>query len=232
MEYLLDTANIEEIKECSQFIPITGITTNPSIIKNEGKIDFFAHFKEIRKMIGMDKTLHIQVVGKTYEEILKDARAILKNVDEKVYIKIPVTEEGLKAMSTLKKEGVNITATAIYTKMQGFLAIVAGADYIVPYFNRMENMDIDAKDAIQSFSQIIQEYDYKAKVLAASFKNMKQVNDAFIYGAQKVTIVPSLLKDGFKMPSIKKAVDDFITDWESIFGKGATIATLDHLEHR
>lgn len=225
MEYMFDTANIKTIKELSEIFPITGITSNPSIVKKEGKVDFFNHFKEIRQIIGMDKSLHIQVTAQDCEGMLKEAKAILENVDNKVYIKIPVNEQGLKAMRLLKSQGVNITATAIYTKAQGFLAMEAGADFIAPYFNRMENMEIDPREVISSFADMIKKYGYKTKILAASFKNIGQVNDAFACGAQTATVGPEILQTALKMPAIQKAVDDFTNDWEAIFGK-VSIADL------
>ena len=225
MEYMFDTANIEAIKEYSEIFPITGVTSNPSIIKKEGKIDFFNHFRKIREIIGSDKTLHIQVVAKDCEGILKEAKAILENVDNKVCIKIPVNSEGLKAMKILKSQGVSITATAIYTTTQGLLAMEAGADFIAPYFNRMENMNIDPRQVIKTFADMIEKYNYPTKILAASFKNIGQVNDSFAFGAQTATMAPEILLDALKMPAIQKAVDDFETDWEMIFGK-VSIADL------
>ncbi len=218
MEYMLDTVNIELIKKCNKIFPITGVTSNPSIIKKEGKIDFFNHFREIREIIGMDKTLHIQVVSKDLDGILKEAKAILENVDSKVCIKIPVNKEGLKAIKILKAQGVLITATAIYTTAQGLLAMEAGADFIAPYFNRMENMNIDPRKTIKTFADMIEKYNYKTKILAASFKNMGQVNDAFICGAQTATMAPEILLDSLDMVAIQKAVDDFEKDWQSVFG--------------
>lgn len=225
MEYMFDTANIELIKECSKIFPITGVTSNPSIIKKEGKIDFFNHFRKIREIIGMDKTLHIQVVAQDCEGMIKEAKVILENVDNKVCIKVPVNSEGLKAMRILKAEGVSITATAIYTTAQGLLAMEAGADFIAPYFNRMENMDIDPRKVIKTFADMIEKYNYSTKILAASFKNIGQVNDAFACGAQTATLAPEILQDALKMPAIQKAIDDFTTDWEAIFGK-VSIADL------
>lgn len=218
MEYMLDTANVNDIKKYNDFFPITGVTSNPSIIKAEGKIDFFNHFKEIREIIGLDKSLHIQVIAEDYKGIMEEAKVILENVDKYVYIKVPVTEEGLKAIKTLKAQGIGVTATAIYTKAQGFLAMEAGADFIAPYFNRMENMDIDPREVITAFAEMIDKYEYKTKILAASFKNMGQVNDAFLCGAQTATMAASILGDALKMPAIKKAVDDFGSDWKGIFG--------------
>ncbi|PRR83894.1 fructose-6-phosphate aldolase [Clostridium vincentii] len=218
MEYMLDTVNIEDIRKYNEYFHITGVTSNPSIIKATGKIDFFNHFKEIRKIIGLDKSLHIQVIAENYEGIMSEAKVILENVDKNVFIKVPVTQEGLKAIRALKKLNIGVTATAIYTKAQGFLAMEAGADFIAPYFNRMENMDIDPREVITAFADIIDRDGYKTKILAASFKNMGQVNDAFLCGAQTATMAPEILETALKMPAIKKAVDDFGIDWKVIFG--------------
>lgn len=94
----------------------------------------------------------------------------------------------------------------------------AGADFIAPYFNRMENMNINPLQVIKTFTDMIEKYNYSTKILAASFKNIGQVNDAFEAGAQTATLAPEILLDALKMPAIQKAVDDFTSDWEAIFG--------------
>ena len=133
MKYLLDTANLNEIKEYTDIFPIDGITSNPSIVKREGKIKFFEHMNNIRSIIGIDKTLHIQVTSMETEGMLQDADTLLNKVDSQIYIKIPVTMEGIKAIKILKSRGIHVTATAIYGKSQAFLALEAGADYLAPY---------------------------------------------------------------------------------------------------
>lgn len=218
MKYLFDTANLALIEQYANRLPIDGITTNPSIIKKEGKIDFWQHFARIREIIGKEKTLHIQVTTNSCEDIIKEAHAIYEKIDSDVYIKIPVTIEGLAAIKQLKQENFKITATAIYTKMQGFLAMEADADYIAPYYNRMQNLDIDSDETIRVFADMIAKYNYSTQILAASFKNMGQVNRAIANGAQTVTLAPEIMLDAFKMPSIKKAVDDFHSDWVNTIG--------------
>ena len=227
MEYMFDTANIKTIKELSEIFPITGITSNPSILKKEGKIDLFKHFREIREIIGMDKTLHIQITAQDCEGMIKEAKAILENVDNKVCIKIPVNEEGLKAIRILKSQGVSITATAIYTKAQGLLAMEAGADFIAPYFNRMEDMDINPREVIKTFADMIEKYNYSTKILAASFKNVGQVNDSFACGAQAATVAPEILQTALRMPAIQKAVDGFTADWKAIYGDVSIVDLVD-----
>ena len=223
MEYLFDTANLEQIETYGRFIPITGVTSNPSIVKKEGKIDFFSHMKKIRKLIGMEKTLHIQVTGQDFESMMADAEAILEKVDDQVYIKVPVTLPGLQVIRALKARGVHVTATAIYTQMQGFLAMEAGADYIAPYYNRMENSGIDPQKVIASFAQMIKTYGYATKILAASFKNSRQVITLCEYGIGATTISPDVLDLLIKNDSVTAALNVFRRDFERVCGKGKTM---------
>lgn len=216
MEFMLDTLNLEEIKKWSQILPLAGVTSNPTIAKKEGEIDFFERIKTVREMIGPGPSIHVQVVAKDYEGIIKDAEKIRVNCGENIYIKVPVTEAGLAAIKTLKEDSYRITATAIYTTFQGLLAIQAGADYLAPYYNRMENLNIDSDAVIAQLSQAIEMNHAKSKILAASFKNVSQVNHAFKAGAQAITAGADVYETAFAMPSITKAVDDFASDWEAV----------------
>ena len=132
---------------------------------------------------------------------------------------MPVSPTGLTAMKQLKEEGFQITATAIYTVFQGLLAIEAGADYLAPYYNRMENLNIDPIEVIGQLAQAIECQQASAKILAASFKNVTQVAKALAAGAKAVTAGADIFAAGFANPSIQKAVDDFAADWESTQGR-------------
>ena len=153
MEFMLDTLNINEIKKWARVLPLAGVTSNPTIAKKEGEIDFFKRIHEVREIIGEAPSIHVQVVAKDYDGILKDAAKIRQECGGNVFIKVPVTPEGLAAIKTLKSEGYKITATAIYTVFQGLLAIEAGADYLAPYYNRMENLNIDSAQVIAQLAE-------------------------------------------------------------------------------
>lgn len=226
MELILDTANLNKIKRAIDLYPISGVTTNPSIFKKENTSDFFTHFKAIRQVIGFDRTLHIQVIGETANAILADAKALLEKVDKEVYIKIPTTPEGIKAMKILKSQGIHVTATAIYSKLQAHMAVLAGVDYLAPYVNRMANLDIDPNESLSAMALFIANEGSDSKIVAASFKNLAQINEAINCGVHAVTVDPELIDDIFKFPSLAKAVNDFRSDFESRFGEGATIASL------
>ncbi|HEM5034896.1 TPA: fructose-6-phosphate aldolase [Streptococcus suis] len=219
MEFMLDTLNIEEIRKWAEVLPLAGVTSNPTIAKKEGDIDFFERLHLIRDIIGPNASLHVQVVAKDYEGILADAKKIRELAPENVYIKVPVTPAGLAAMKTLKAQGYQITATAIYTVFQGLLAIEAGADYLAPYYNRMANLNIDSNAVIAQLSEAIDRECSESKILAASFKNVEQVNQAFTNGAQAITAGADVFEAAFSMPSIEKAVNDFADDWSAIHGR-------------
>lgn len=216
MEFMLDTLNINEIKKWARVLPLAGVTSNPTIAKKEGEIDFFKRIHEVQEIIGEAPSIHVQVVAKDYDGILKDAAKIRQECGGNVFIKVPVTPEGLVAIKTLKSEGYKITATAIYTVFQGLLAIEAGADYLAPYYNRMENLNIDSAQVIAQLAEAIEKNHSSSKILAASFKNVGQVNRAFKEGAQAITAGADVFEAAFGMPSIGKAVDDFANDWATI----------------
>lgn len=218
MKLILDTANIEKIKEYLDYLPVHGVTTNPSILKKEGKIDFFNHMKQIRQLIGFERSLHVQVIASDYEGILADAKKILNEIDKQVYVKIPVTKDGLKAIQTLKQEGVSITATAIYTEMQALLALEAGADFLAPYVNRMSLLQTNPYQLIQRVQKQIDRHHYPSQLLAASFKQVSQVTDSLEAGTDYVTLGIEVLDQLLNYPMIDKAVSDFAADWQAVFG--------------
>lgn len=226
MEYMLDTANLDEIAKWVDICPIGGVTSNPSILKREGQVPFFAHMRRIRQLIGQERSLHIQVTAGDCAGMLQEAEAILEKVDSKVFIKVPVTEEGLKAIQRLKAKGVGVTATAVYSKAQGYLAGAAGADYLAPYCNRMANLDIDPWETVKSLRLVFDQNHISTKILGASFKNMAQVNAALLAGAHAVTVDPSLLRDALRLAPLEKAVADFQADWKAVRGQ----VGLDQLE--
>lgn len=207
-------------------MPIVGVTSNPSIVKATSPENFFDHMREIRNIIGKERSLHVQVIAKDAEGIIKEAHRILEEIDNEVYIKVPVSYEGVKAIKALKAEGIKVTATAVYDLMQAYMALAAGADYIAPYVNRIGNLGADPMDLISALSDRIAADGYDCKIVAASFKGVQQVRDSFNYGAHSITAPVAVLKQIFANPNIEKAVDDFNKDWYSMYGEGKGICEL------
>lgn len=215
MEFMLDTVNLAEIKKWAQILPLEGVTSNPTIIKREGELDFFEHLKKVRELIGPQPSLHVQVVAKDTAGMVAEAKKLQAELGGNLYIKIPVTQEGLVAIKQLKQADFKVTATAIYTTMQGLLALEAGADYLAPYYNRMENLDTDPVALIAQLASAREKSTQKGKILAASFKNASQVTKALGAGAQAVTAGSDIYAASLADPAIAKAVSDFAIDWKT-----------------
>ena len=225
-ELMLDTANLEELEYGLSMWPVSGVTSNPSILKSEGDIDVYDRLKTIRCLCTNGRSLHIQVVSNTTDGIIKEAKTIASIIGHDTYIKIPVSESGLPAIKALAKEGVNVTATGIYTTMQGILAVLAGAKYVAIYYNRMEDNCTDADRVIEQIRSFIDESGSEAKILAASFKNVAEIVSAFANGAHSATVSYGLIKKALSLPSIDSAVEVFKHDFEEIHGVGQTMATI------
>ena len=225
MKYLIDSANLDEIHALSEYLPIAGVTSNPSIVKKEGSVPFFAHMREIRSIIGNLRPLHIQVTATDYDGMMRDAEAVFRHVDEKVFIKVPVDFEGVKVIKALRRQGANVTATAVYGMDQAFMALEAGADCIAPYYNRMEALGVDAASVIGNIAGIIAHYGYETEILAASFKQPAQIDRAILAGAHSVTVAPDVLRGIFAKQVVADAVQAFSDDWTGLYG-GKTLAEL------
>ncbi len=226
MELIIDTINLDEIREAIEYMPIVGVTSNPSIVKKTNPQDFFNHMRQIREIIGKERSLHIQVISKNCEQMIEEAHRILKEIDNDVYIKIPVSYEGIKAIKILKNEGINVTATAVYDLMQAYMALAARADYIAPYVNRIGNLGGNPMELIEELAHRITLDGYQTKIIAASFKGVQQVKDSLNYGSHAITAPVDVLKAVFANPNIEKAVDDFNADWYAIYGENIGICDL------
>lgn len=222
MKLLIDDANIEKIKKIYEYYPIDGVTTNPSILAKSGRNPYEV-LKEIRAFIGDNAELHAQVLSLNAEGMIEEAHKMIDILGKNTYIKIPVIPEGLKAMKALKKEGFKITATAIYTPMQAYLAAKAGADYAAPYVNRIDNLGANGIESTKTIQNIFENNGFATEILAASFKNSNQVQELCAYGIGAATIAPDVIENLIKNACVTGAVNDFVRDFEGLCGSGITM---------
>jgi fructose-6-phosphate aldolase 2 len=217
MEYILDTANIRYIKDATEYFPIAGVTTNPTIIAKENK-NFFKLIREIRMVIGKELPLHIQTISVRAEEIVEEGKSLLEKFDKNIYVKVPVTKEGIKAIKILKSKNIKVTATAIFTSQQALIAAKAGADYVAPYVNRIDNLSSDGCNTVGNIIRQFKNYGFKTKVLAASFKNAQQIQNVANLGIHAVTVTPEVFEKLYSHPSTDFSVEQFIKDWKKVYG--------------
>lgn len=211
MLYLLDTADVESIEEIIKYYPISGVTTNPTIIAKRKK-HVLETIKDIRNCIGEERMLHVQTLSETAEGMIKEAEIFRDTVGGKFYAKIPVNQEGLRAINTLKSKGFNVTATAIFTQQQALMASMAGADFVAPYVNRLDNISSSGIKVVEDIVQLMKNHNLDTKVLAASFKNVEQVHQVSLAGAHSVTINPELCNNLLYHPLTQESIIDFILD--------------------
>ncbi len=222
MKLLIDDANLEKIKKIWDLYPIDGVTTNPSILAKSGRNPYEV-LKEIRAFIGDKAELHAQVLSLTAEEMIKEAHKMVEILGKDTYIKVPSIPEGFKAMKALSNEGFNITATAIYTPMQAYLAAKSGADYAAPYINRIDNLGANGVETAKMIQNIFENNGFKTQILAASFKNSNQVQELCAYGVGASTVAPDVIEGLVKNACVDTAVNDFIKDFEGLCGAGKTM---------
>lgn len=223
MRILLDTANAAYIKKINDLFPIDGVTTNPSILAKNGK-PFLGVLQEIRSIIGPDRTLHAQVLSQTAEEILAEADYLISKLGANTFIKIPVIPEGYKAMRLLHEKGVKVTATAVFTAQQALMAARAGANYVAPYVNRIDNISGDGVQVVADIAHIFESFGFATEVLAASFKNVDQVQKCCLVKAHAVTVSEDVFDSLTKHPLTDWSVNKFVEDWEAVYGKGTKVS--------
>jgi fructose-6-phosphate aldolase 2 len=158
--------------------------------------------------------------------MVRDARAIVKLLGEGTVVKVPSIPEGFKAIRMLKEEGIASCGTVVYTPLQAYLAAKAGADYVAPYVNRIDNMGFDGVGVVEQIQDILTLHEMDTQVLAASFKNSQQVLTLCAYGIGSATCAPAVIDAFVKNPAIDGAVGDFIRDFAGLAGEGKTMADL------
>lgn len=221
MEFILDTADLEAVKQLDELLTIDGVTTNPSIITKSGKTPEQV-IKEFVEYLRPEQKFFVQVVSTDYEQMLEEARYICDLRPKNTYVKIPVTHNGYKAIKQLKSEGLGVLATAIYSADEAFLAAMNGADYLAPYVNRMCNYG-DGIGQVLDLLQMLETQGLNSKILAASFKNVEQVHTLIAAGIQSVTVPPEVVFSMIDHPGTKIAVNEFSAAWHEAYGRNTLL---------
>jgi fructose-6-phosphate aldolase 1 len=173
---------------------------------------------DMLSVLSDDQLLFMQTVATGFDGIMADARRICSLRPRNMYVKIPVTHEGLRAIKAAKAEGLGVLATAIYSADEAFLAAMNGADYLAPYVNRMENYG-DGVGQVEDLLEMLAVNGMGAKVVAASFKNASQVHELVVAGIQAVTVPPDVLRAMVDHPGTGIAVGEFSAAWRAAYGR-------------
>lgn len=210
MQFFLDTANIDEIREASKTGLIDGVTTNPSLVAKEQR-SFQEIVKEICEIVKGPTSA--EVVATEYEAMLKEARDLAK-ISDHVVIKVPLTPDGLRTCKDLSRDGISVNVTLCFSANQALLAAKAGASYISPFIGRLDDIGQEGMHLITEIVDLYTTQGFNTKVLAASIRHCEHVRQAALMGAQVATMPTKIFHQLYKHPLTDKGIERFLEDWK------------------
>ncbi len=211
MELYLDTANIEEIREVTSWGVLSGVTTNPSLIAREGR-DFKATIAEIAEIV--KGPVSAEVIATDAEGMVKEAHELAR-ISGHVVIKIPMTEEGLKATRALSDEGIPVNVTLVFSTPQALLAARAGAAYVSPFLGRIDDVGGDGVGLVEEIAEVFALHDIDTRIIAASIRHPRHVVAAARAGADIATVPYKVMKQLVKHPLTDIGIERFLADWRA-----------------
>lgn len=212
MKLFIDTANVEEIRKANDLGVICGVTTNPSLIAREGRV-----FKDVVTEIAtiVDGPISAEVVSLEHEKMVEEALE-LAAIHKNIVIKIPMIEEGLKAVKILSAKGIKTNVTLIFSASQALLAAKAGATYVSPFVGRLNDISSRGNELVETIHNMFEKHGITTEIIAASIRSPEDVVDAALAGADIATIPYKIIVQMTKHPLTDAGIERFLKDWESV----------------
>lgn len=207
----IDSANLDEIKAAWDLGIINGVTTNPTLVAQEGR-DFRQVLEEIVQVV--NGPISAEVIGLEASSMIEEARS-LSAIHPNIVVKIPMTGEGLKAVATLSKEGIRTNVTLVFSANQALLAARAGATYISPFVGRVDDVGQDGLYLIEEIMDIFQRHGLEAQVIAASIRHPQHITQAARAGAHIATVPYKVIQQMLYHPLTEAGIARFLSDWEA-----------------
>ncbi len=215
MKFFIDTANVGEIRKAWDVGVIDGVTTNPSLISKENR-DPVELLKEICGIV--HGPVSAEAVSMQSGDMVKEGLSLSK-IHENIVVKIPMTEEGLKAVKKLSGMGVKTNVTLVFSPGQALLAAKAGANYVSPFVGRLDDISHTGMDLISDMMQIFENYLFATEIIVASIRNPLHVIEAAKIGAHIATIPYSVITQLCRHPLTDIGIEKFLKDWEKVPGR-------------
>jgi len=213
MRIFLDTANIDEIREAAKLGVVSGITTNPSLLAKERTADMKAVVQEIASII--DGPISAEVLSLEPNAMIEEAR-VVSSWSPNIVVKIPMSESGLQAISTLSREGIRTNLTLCFSLNQALLGTIAGATYVSPFVGRLDDISHDGMQLISDIVEVFDHFKVSTQVLAASIRHPLHVVVAAKAGAHIATVPYKVLKQMVRHPLTDIGIARFAEDWQNI----------------
>ncbi|MDI6801285.1 MAG: fructose-6-phosphate aldolase [Thermodesulfovibrionales bacterium] len=215
MKFFIDTANVEEIKKAWELGVVDGVTTNPSLISKENR-EPVGLLKEICSIV--DGPISAEAVSMKADEMVKEAEELAK-IHNNIVVKIPMTEDGLRAVKRLSSAGIKTNVTLIFSPSQALLAAKAGATYVSPFVGRLDDISHTGMEIVRNIQDIYENYLFDTEVIVASIRNPLHVVEAAKMGADVATIPYNVITQLIKHPLTDIGIEKFLKDWEKVRGK-------------
>lgn len=212
MQFFLDTANLKEIETVASWGLLDGVTTNPTLLSKEGKIDPEKHVKAICKMV--KGPVSMEVFSTETDGMVAEGKRYAKWA-KNVVVKIPMTVEGLKAVVTLSAAGIRTNVTLVFSANQALLAAKAGASFVSPFIGRLDEIGQDGMGLIEEIRAIFDNYAFPTEILVASVRHPRHVTEAAILGADACTIPFAVFSKLAAHPLTDSGLKNFLADWNS-----------------
>jgi len=215
MEFFIDTAEVNEIKEAYDMGLVDGVTTNPSLIKKSGR-DHEETIREISSIV--PGPISVETLSDSYEGMIKEAKEYQK-WGNNIVIKVVMTPEGMKVVRALSQEGIKTNVTVTFSANQALIAAKAGATYVSPFVGRLDDIGHNGMELIDQIRDIYDNYNFSTKILVASVRTPIHVLDSARIGADVATIPAKVLKQLFKHPLTDKGIETFNEDakaWKTL----------------
>lgn len=216
MKFFIDTANLNEIKEANSLGVLDGVTTNPSLMAKENIENINEHYKKICEIV--DGDVSAEIIATSYDEMMEEGKQ-LAELHENIVVKVPMTKDGVKAISTFTSLGIRTNCTLIFSPLQALVAAKAGASYVSPFLGRLDDIGHDGMILIDSIRQIFDNFAYNTEILAASIRHPLHLKQCAEYGADVATIPFNVIEKIIKHPLTDAGLEKFLKDYESKYGK-------------
>lgn len=216
MKFFLDSANLNEIKEAAALGILDGVTTNPTLISKEGKVDFKEHILRICEILNFEgASISAEVVSTDYEGMIREGRDLAK-IHPNVYVKLPMTKAGLQGTATLSREGIRINQTLIFNATQALMSAKAGSSFVSPFIGRLDDIGQEGMGLVGEIREIFDNYHFKTEILAASIRHPLHVIEAARIGADIATMPLKVIEQILKHPLTDIGLAAFLKDWEKV----------------
>lgn len=216
-----DFATIEELLDRYE---LAGVTTNPAMIAKLGRVNFPRYLADMRKLLG-EKSFLTQVISDDPRVMLEEAELVRRCGGDNTFVKFPCTPEGLYAMKAFTRNGGKAAGTLCFSVVQGVLALLAGASYIAPFYQPMNDAGTDGLAVIRQLAAFLRRSGGEGRILSAGCRTSADLGDLYEAGADFATVNPEFFLD-LSAPGMNKYQDKFATEWAAAHPEGGTLLTL------